>query len=88
MCLSVVSKISFLPFFSVILRGSDETDEQKWPYSSSATKNQHESMFCFSFYATFYFNGHFRHFGRPYWFEDINGEGWFAIPYNADTWRA
>ena len=47
--------------------------------SSSVTQNQYETVFRFSFYANFHFNGHFRHFGRPYWTEEINGKRWFAM---------
>ena len=30
-------------------------------------------MFCVSFYANCHFNGHFRHFDRPYWIGEVNG---------------
>ena len=59
--------------------------KKRWAYRSlvTRTQNQHGAIFCFSFYANFHFNGHFRHFGRPYWIEEINGKRWFAIANNA-----
>ena len=36
-------------------------------FISSATQNQHETMFCLSLNINVRFNGHFRNLGRPYW---------------------
>ena len=80
----VITVFTVFPLFNW---GVMQRTHQIWPYSSSATQNEHETMFCFSFYANFHFNGHFRHFGRPYWIEEINGKGWFAIANNAIRWR-
>ena len=57
----------FYSFFPVILLGSNAIDVKNiWPFYSSATQNQQVMMFCFLFYANFDFNGHFRHFDRPF----------------------
>ena len=88
-CIEVSSQnILFLPFFPLFYGEVMQPTTKIWPYSSSATQNLYESIVCFSFCENFHFNGHFRHFGRPYWMEETNGERWFAIPYNADSWRA
>ena len=64
MCWSVVSKISFLPFFPLFFGKVMQPTKKIWPYSSSATQNQHESIFCFSFYTHFFSNGHEK---KPLW---------------------
>ena len=46
-----------------------------------------KQYFVFLFFENFHFNGHFRHFGRPYWIEDINGKRWFAITYKVIRWK-
>ena len=84
---SKVSKLPFLPFVTLFYLGVMQPTRKIRPYLSSATSNEYDSQFCFQFLVNFHFNGHFRHFGRPYWIEDINGKRWFAIPSNVIRWR-
>ena len=71
----------FYHFFTVIFLGSNTSDVENMAiFVISDSKNEHETMFCFLFYAHFDLNGHFRHFGLPYWIEEIHGKRWFAIP--------
>ena len=70
----------FYRIFSVILLGSNATDVENMAIfvisDSKLTRND------VLFYAHFDFNGHFRHFGRSYLIEEINGKRLFAIPNN------
>ena len=62
MCCSADSKIPFLPFFPLFYGELMQPTKKIRPHSSSATQNQHEKMFSFSFYANVHVNGRFSHF--------------------------
>ena len=82
-------KTTVFTVFSVNLLESNATDvENMAVFIISDSKSTRNNVLFFVFnYANFDFNGHFRHFGRPFWIEDINWKSWVAIPYNVIRWR-
>ena len=56
--------IFFTVFFPLFFGRVMQPTKKIWPYSSSSTQKQNESIFCISFYTHFFSNGHVK---KPFW---------------------